>query len=141
MSRGRLLSRRTSFITVCLRLWLWLERERHFVMSTQYRRNVIMITSFEDQGKNKSCYRICAQRARSLLFAYGSIQWKMTHKPNLCVKTSDNCNNSYCQLSSYGQQHSHQSSLRCLYISTGAVSYTHLRSPRDLSTSRMPSSA
>ena len=26
-----------------------------------------------------------------------------------------------CQLSSYGQQHSRQSSLRCLYISTGEI--------------------
>ena len=27
--------------------------------------------------------------------AYGSIQWKMTHKPRLHVKTAENCNNSH----------------------------------------------
>ena len=48
-----------------------------------------------------SRYRSCA-RGQGLLClklradeAYGSIQWKMTLKPRLCVKTADNCDKSY----------------------------------------------
>ena len=52
------------------------------------------------QTRFSSCYYSWA--CRQSLFclrlhsdeAYGSIQWKMTHKPRLHVKTADNCNNS-----------------------------------------------
>ena len=48
-----------------------------------------------------SCYYSWACRQSFLCLrlhsdeAYGSIQWKMTHKPRLHVKTADNCNNSH----------------------------------------------
>ena len=49
----------------------------------------------------KSCYRSCAH-GQSLLCLQlradegkGSIQWKMTLQPRLCVKTADNSDKSY----------------------------------------------
>ena len=48
-----------------------------------------------------SCYysRACRQSFFCLRLhsdeAYGSIQWKLTHKPRLHDKTADNCNNSH----------------------------------------------
>ena len=49
-----------------------------------------------------SCYRSCAHGQGLLCLqlradeAKGSIQWKMTLQPRLCVKTADNCDKSYC---------------------------------------------
>ena len=52
-------------------------------------------------GCHNSCYRSCAQ-GQSLFClqlradeAKGSIQWKMTLEPRLCVKTADNSDKSY----------------------------------------------
>ena len=47
--------------------------------------------------RRNSCYRSCAHGQDLLCSqlradeAKGSIQWKMTRKPRLCVKTADNC--------------------------------------------------
>ena len=52
-------------------------------------------------GKGNSCYYSWACRQSFFCLrlhsyeAYGSIQWKMTHKPRFHVKTADNCNNSH----------------------------------------------
>ena len=48
-----------------------------------------------------SCYRSCAHGQGLLCLqlradeAKGSIQWEMTLKPRLCVKTTDNCDKSH----------------------------------------------
>ena len=50
---------------------------------------------------SNSCYRSCAHGQKLLCLklradeAYGSIQWKMTLYPRLCVKTADNSYKSY----------------------------------------------
>ena len=54
--------------------------------------------------KENSCYRSCAH-GKSLLCLQlhadevkGSIQWKMTLQPRLCVKTTDNSDKSYSRV-------------------------------------------
>ena len=63
----------------------------------------------------------------------------------ICTKQADGNDADYA---GHARLHSDRSTPRCRSIQSskqastdGSVSYTHLRSPRDLSTSRMPSSA
>ena len=52
-------------------------------MSTRYGRNVIMITSFDDPGKKKRVYRICANEQ-------GPFCLQLTCRRGLWVNTMEN---------------------------------------------------
>ena len=62
-----------------------------------------------DANVLNSCYRSCAHGQGFLCLqlhadeAYGSIQWKMTLKPRLCVKTADNCDKSWYRSCAHGK--------------------------------------
>ena len=62
----------------------------------------IALCTWNSLGLLNSCYRSCAHGQGFLCLqlhadeAKGSIQWKMTLKPRLCVKTADNCDVSHC---------------------------------------------
>ena len=49
----------------------------------------LAVTTVEPAGKVFLCLRLHVDDSN------GSTQWKMTHKSRLCVKTADNCNDSY----------------------------------------------
>ena len=73
---------------------------------------IIIIYCFVDWPKFSclTCYRSCAHGQGLLCFQLradeflGSIQWKMTLLPRLCVKTADNCDKSYPTPTMKGRQ-------------------------------------